>query len=52
LVKKCFIIGPIGNDNSLTRENANKLLEYIIKPVLDDLKYESPSRTDYLNQPG
>jgi hypothetical protein len=52
LVKKCFIIGPIGNDNSLTRENANKLLEYIIKPVLDDLKYESPSRSDYLNQPG
>ena len=52
MVKKCFIIGPIGNDNSLTRENANKLLEYIIKPVLDDLKYESPSRSDYLNQPG
>jgi hypothetical protein len=52
LIKKCFIIGPIGNDDSLTRENANKLLEYIIKPVLDELKYEAPSRSDYLNQPG
>ena len=52
MIKKCFIIGPIGNDNSLTRDNANKLLEYIIKPVLDDLQYESPSRSDYLNQPG
>ena len=52
MIKKCFIIGPIGNDDSLTRENANKLLEYIIKPVLDELKYEAPSRSDYLNQPG
>lgn len=52
MIKKCFIIGPIGNDNSSIRENSNKLLDYIIKPVLDDLKYESPNRSDYLTQPG
>lgn len=52
MIKKCFIIGPIGNDNSSIRENSNKLLEYIIKPVLDDLKYEAPNRSDYLTQPG
>ena len=28
------------------------MLEYIIKPVLDDLKYEAPNRSDYLTQPG
>jgi len=47
----CFIISPIGNKDSETREVADKLLEFIIKPVLDSLKKEfdlNPIRADQI----
>jgi len=34
--KKCFVIGPIGKPNSPERNDADLLLEYIIKRALED----------------
>jgi len=35
----CFIICPLGNENSENRNRSNKLLKYVFKPVLDKTKY-------------
>jgi len=37
----CFIISPLGNDNSDTRRKADGLISAVIKPVLEKLDYES-----------
>ena len=47
----CFIISPIGNKDSEAREKADKLLEFIINPVLTSLKEEfdlNPIRADQI----
>lgn len=35
--RRCFIITPIGNDNSETRRKADGLIKTVIRPVLDSL---------------
>ena len=35
----CFIISPIGSDDSSTRRSAQGLIDSVIKPVLHDLTY-------------
>lgn len=49
--RKCFVIGPIGNDGSEIRNRADYLLECIIKPALTDLDYEV-FRADEVDDPG
>lgn len=39
--KRCFIITPIGHDNSDIRRATDGLLKAVIKPVLDELEYET-----------
>lgn len=39
-LKTCFIITPIGDENSEIRKKADGLIEAIIKPVMNNLNYE------------
>lgn len=36
--KKCFVISPIGKEQSAERYHANIVLEYIVKPALPDIQ--------------
>lgn len=47
-MKKCFVVSPIGEEGSDTRNNADKLFKYIIKPVCDECDFEA-IRVDKLN---
>jgi hypothetical protein len=49
--KTCFIICPIGEENSSIRKRADDLLEFIITPCLTKHKYE-PIRADHISKPG
>lgn len=40
LVKKCFVVTPIGGDNSATRRAADGLISAVIKPVLLEMGFE------------
>lgn len=48
--KKCFVIGPIGEDGSDERKNADRLLEYIIRPSVPE-SYKV-TRADEMTEPG
>lgn len=47
-MKKCFIVCPIGSENSETRKRSDKLLKHIINPVCDKCGFET-IRVDHLN---
>lgn len=47
-MRKCFVVSPIGEEGSDTRNNADKLFKYIIKPVCDECDFEA-IRVDKLN---
>lgn len=49
--KTCFVIAPIGEDDSETRERSNKLLKHVISPVVSDKGYDS-IRADQIAEPG
>jgi hypothetical protein len=51
-VKTCFFISPIGSPESAERAASNKLLRFIIEPVLEKCGYEKPVRADHITQPG
>ena len=38
--KACFVVTPIGSDDSPIRRSAQGLLDTVIKPVMADLGYE------------
>lgn len=38
--KKCFVVTPIGGDNSQTRRAADGLISAVIKPVLSEMGFE------------
>ncbi len=42
---KCFVVSPIGNDKSDTREQANDFLDLIVEPICEELNYK-PMRID------
>ncbi len=47
----CFVISPIGQDNSTTRKRSDDLLEYIIRPVVEGLGMIA-QRADEIGHPG
>jgi hypothetical protein len=49
--KKCFVIAPIGGPDSATRVRSNKVLDFVIKPVLEPAGYDV-LRADQLGKPG
>ncbi|NEH32639.1 hypothetical protein [Rhizobium ruizarguesonis] len=51
--KKCFVVGPIGDDDSEDRIHADWLLEDIITPVFDEhFKAFDVTRADKISNPG
>lgn len=49
--KECFIICPIGEDGSETRERSDKLLRHLFDPVAQKCGYQAV-RADKISQPG
>jgi hypothetical protein len=50
-MKHCFVISPIGQDNSEARKHANDVFEYIIQPSVKRCGIK-PFRSDHLEKPG
>jgi len=50
-IKTCFVISPIGEEGSETRERSGKILNHIIKPVVKKIGY-NPVRADEISEPG
>lgn len=49
--KICFVISPIGDENSETRKRSDKVLEHIITPPIEQLGYKIV-RADKISKPG
>jgi len=49
--KDCFVVSPIGDEDSEVRENADEVLDYIIRPVLEEFDY-SVTRADKISKSG
>ena len=49
--KTCFVISPIGEPGSETRERSDQILNYIIRPAVEGLGYET-TRADEMERPG
>ncbi|MCL2573994.1 MAG: hypothetical protein FWE34_05510 [Defluviitaleaceae bacterium] len=49
IMKTCFFVSPIGNENSDIRKNADQLLKYIIEPACHNFIVE---RVDQMNDAG
>src|SRR5450759_1441479 len=52
MAKTCFFISRIGDPGSADRDFSDKLLKYILAPVLEKCGYETPVRADHITQPG
>ena len=50
-MKRCFIISPIGEEGSEIREHADDVLDFIIKPAMDEVGYEA-YRSDHSHAVG
>lgn len=50
--KRCFVVSPIGEEGGNTRSRADKILKYIIAPVVKECGYEDPVRADKIAEPG
>ena len=50
-MKQCFIISPIGQENSETRKHADDVFEYIIKPAMEECGINA-FRSDHMDKPG
>jgi len=50
-MEDCFIICPLGDENSETRSKSDKLLKYVFKPVLDKNKFKA-IRADQIPKSG
>lgn len=48
----CFVVGPIGSQGTETRNHADLLLEFIIKPVMRDFPHYLVKRQDEDSKPG
>jgi hypothetical protein len=49
--RKCFVIAPIGDENSPTSIRSNKVMKFLIKPVVEELGFD-PERGDEINKVG
>jgi hypothetical protein len=51
MTRRCFVISPIGEPGSPQREHADDVLEFIIKPAMDELG-TAAYRADHSQQIG
>lgn len=54
-MKKCFIVSPIGDENSETRKRSDQLLKHIIQPIcqsenLECIRIDQVSRSDTITE--
>ena len=49
--KKCFVIAPIGDEDSETRKRSDQVLKHVITPPLQECGY-SAMRADHISEPG
>ena len=49
--KRCFVIAPIGKEDSEIRRRSDQIFSYVIKPAVERLGYEAV-RGDQISQPG
>ncbi len=50
-MKSCFVISPIGREGSETRQHADDVFDYIIRPAMEDCGIQC-RRSDHLHEPG
>lgn len=50
-IKKCFIITPIGSENSETRRATDGIIKAVIRPVLKEHKFEAKASHE-MSSPG
>jgi hypothetical protein len=50
-MKRCFVMSPIGKEGSPIREHADDVLDYIIRPAMQECGIEC-FRADHLQEPG
>jgi len=50
--KTCFIICPIGSEESETRKRSDQVLKHIVTPAVRQCGYEDPVRADSITEPG
>ena len=48
-MRKCFVVSPIGKENSDVRKKADQLFKYIISPACEEMGFD-PIRVDQVNQ--
>lgn len=51
ITKRCFVISPIGPESSETREHADDVFDFVIRPAMEELGV-APLRSDHLHEPG
>jgi len=49
--KTCFVIAPIGDPDSETRKRSDQVLNYIVRPAVEDCGYKA-IRADEIDKPG
>jgi len=49
--KSCFVIAPIGDEESQVRVRSDEVYKHIIEPVVNELGY-TPTRADKITDPG
>ncbi|MFB9407305.1 hypothetical protein [Dactylosporangium matsuzakiense] len=49
--RRCFVIAPIGDEGSPTRVRSNKVMRYLIKPVVEEMGFVA-ERGDEINKVG
>ncbi len=50
--KSCFVIAPIGEEDSEIRRRSDQVLEYVITPAVTQQGYEKPVRADKISEAG
>lgn len=51
-LKKCFVIAPIGDERSETKQRSDQILNYVIKPVAEECCGYQVTRADQISKPG
>jgi hypothetical protein len=51
-LRTCFVIAPIGDEDSEFRAHSDSVLKHIVEPVAEKCGFSRPSRADQIGRPG